>query len=186
MPIETTSTGRFARGLGMAASLIVVVAGLKLGADLLVPVVTGAFLAIVCLPVVEWLRRRGVPTGLAVAVTLVLLLGTVLGTAVLVVDSMSQFADRLPDYQERVQGTWDGLVAWLQTHGIELASPRQREPIEVTTVIRTVGQVAGTAVNALSIVFLVFLLTAFTLAEAVGFPTKMRRAIDDPQADLGR
>jgi len=54
------------------ASLVVIAAGIKLAAPLLVPVLVAAFIAIVTAPLVIWLCDRGVPRLLAVFAGLLL------------------------------------------------------------------------------------------------------------------
>lgn len=180
------NAGRKANPLWIAALVVIVVAGLKLASDLLVPIVLAAFLAMACMPVVGFLRRRGLPAGLAVLLTLVLVLAVVLGTTFLVVDALAEFATNAPEYQATLEGYWKDALAWAKEKGLELAPPEAREPLDPRDLLRTVTGVAGRAASALSTVVLVLLLTIFTLFEAVGLPNKLRRALGREDVDLAQ
>ena len=62
MTTQQRETERGARFLVVAASLIVVVAGLRSASQLILPFLTAVFLAVVSLPVMGWLQRRKLPT----------------------------------------------------------------------------------------------------------------------------
>jgi predicted PurR-regulated permease PerM len=181
------ATPERARGMGplaTAATVVLVVAGLKLASDLLVPIVLAAFLAMACIPLVRFLRRRGLPPGVAVAVTIVLVLALVLGLAFVVVDSFSEFARSAPRYQERLEGYWHDALAWARSKGLDLAPPDAPEPLDPKRVLEVAASVAGTAAGAFSTVFLTLLLTIFTLFESLGLPNKIRRALGRNDVDL--
>ena len=57
-----------ARFLLVAAALVVVVAGLKLGAPILLPFALALFLAVMSLPITFWLQRH-VPPWLSIVIT---------------------------------------------------------------------------------------------------------------------
>ena len=54
-------TDRLPKALVVAASVVVVVAGLRAGVTLLIPLILSTFLAAVLYPVVLWMEARRVP-----------------------------------------------------------------------------------------------------------------------------
>ena len=54
----------------MAACFVVVVAGLRLGATMLLPFALALFLAVMSMPIMFWLQLRRVPAPLAVLLTM--------------------------------------------------------------------------------------------------------------------
>jgi len=174
------------RSLATWALVIIIIAGLKLSRELVVPIVFAAFLAILCLPVVTLLRRRGLPAWLAIVLTLVLMIGLVGLVGVVVVDSMSEFARDLPAYQARLDGMIADLRLWLEKRGVELSPPKEPEALDFKVIFGYARTVAGTAVNAFSAVALVLLMSIFMLFESVGLPNKLRRTMGDPDADLSQ
>jgi predicted PurR-regulated permease PerM len=53
-----------------AAAFVVLVAGMKAAAAILIPFLLAVFIATLCSPLLYWLQRRGVPNGLAVFISL--------------------------------------------------------------------------------------------------------------------
>lgn len=185
-------SGAVERGLGQGVSFLrtaafvtIVVAGLKLAGPLLIPVIVAAFVAIVCAPAVRFLVDKHVPSGLAVALVLVFVLGSIVLLSVAVADQLTELTADLPVYKEKLHGYYESLTVWLEGKGVNLTPPEERSPIDPDRLLSMAGSVAGTAANAVSTVLLLLLLVAFMLGEASGLPAKIRRALGTPDASLG-
>ena len=79
-----------------------VILGLYLGRDILVPLALAALFGFVLAPGVDALRRRRVPRGVAVATVVGLTLAAVLGVSGLVGSQLMQIGRDLPKYQDQV------------------------------------------------------------------------------------
>ncbi len=185
MIFERTDTPG-ARFLLMGACFVVVVAGLRLGATMLLPFALALFLAVMSMPIMFWLQLRRVPAPLAVLLTM-LVIGALLGGIILLgTQSVAEFQTQLPGYQERLRilyASWvDGLSA---RFGIPLDQYLTLSLIDPGAAIGLFGQTAARVVGFLGNTFLVLLVMAFILAEATVFPFKFR-AILGPQAGDGR
>jgi predicted PurR-regulated permease PerM len=73
MPPSVRVTASF-RGLFALAALVVVIAGLREAADILVPVAFAAFITVLLSPAVRRLRRWGVPVAIAIPLVVLALL----------------------------------------------------------------------------------------------------------------
>ena len=95
------------------AALVVIIAGMRASADIIVPFLLALFIAIICTPALDWLERRGLPR--AAAMVTVLLVVTFVGTGItgLVGSSLSKFTANLPEYTERLNGYTHTVEAWL-------------------------------------------------------------------------
>ncbi len=145
-----------------AASLVVVAAGLKTAAPLLIPLVIALFIAVVCFPLVQWLRAHYVPTALAVTLTVLGIVAAFSGPGALMAAAIREFVAAAPTYQRQFLNSYDSVLAWLRGHGIETAI--FRDVIDPASVFGfAVGSVSG-LVTFLSLGFLVALVTAFMLA----------------------
>ena len=73
-----------ARFILVTAAFIVVVDGMKSAEELLVPFLLSLFIVVIFSPPLSWLKNRGVPSGLALAlvVSLVVAFGLVFGAIV--------------------------------------------------------------------------------------------------------
>ncbi|MCX4243777.1 AI-2E family transporter [Paraliomyxa miuraensis] len=177
---ETTAV----RTLLVLAALVIIVAGLKLAGTLLLPFLVAVFLSIVVAPFVLWLERRGFPPGWAVMVTMVGVIGVMLGFGALVTQSVAGFEQAVPGYRAALDATFAELLEWLAGHGIDVEEALRGESIEPGMVVGMAGSFVGNVIAALSNTALVVLTMVFILLEVAGFPTKLRAALGDPEADL--
>ena len=184
MTAETRRSDAGTRFLVAAASLVIVIAGLRAAATLIMPFLIAVFLAIVSVPLMTWLQRKGVPKALAVICTMLMAVGIIAIMVVVVGRSVNSFTDAVPRYQERLQD----LIASATEVAAGLGVPI--EDVGAFDLLPTgVFNVVGTALSALtafaSSSFLVLLTVIFILFEAAGFRTKLRVAFGDA-ADFGQ
>ena len=185
MIFERTDTPG-ARFLLMGACFVVVVAGLRLGANMLLPFALALFLAVMSMPIMFWLQLRRVPAPLAVLLTM-LIIGALLGGIILLgTQSVAELQTQLPGYQERLRTLYSSWVDGLSARfGIPLDQYLTLSLIDPGAAIGLFGQTAARVVGFLGNTFMVLLVMAFILAEATVFPFKFR-AILGPQAGDGR
>lgn len=98
----------------------ITVAFLKLSAPVLAPILLAATLAILFTPVLRALERRGMASGLALAVMVVAMIAFFGAILILLVAQGNRLAERLPYYQQRLQEQLAPLVDWLSTRGIDV------------------------------------------------------------------
>ena len=195
---ETPRRNPGAHYLLMAASVVIVVGGLKLGQPVLLPFALALFLAVMSLPLMFWLQKLGVPAPLAI-------LGTVLVTAgvfgimiLLASQSATDFGAQYPRYANNLTNMYNGRIAgleqWLQGVRLLPESPAASRPGESIRSLFDLGSVfavlGGTAANVagrvagfFSTAFVVFLILVFILAEATVFPFKLRAILGRKAGD---
>ena len=160
---------RGARFLILAASLVVVLAGLRAAGQLLLPFLVSVLLAIISLPLMAWLRRKGAPTVLAVLATVLTAVAVLAGVVIVVGRSLNEFTAAAPDYQARFQQLMGWALEWFEARGVETAgwgAPAILNPGALMDLVGgTLRAVAAIAQNT----FLVILTMVFILAEAAGF-----------------
>ena len=158
-----------------AASVVIVVAGLRAAQALVVPFLLAVFLAVVSIPFMRWLQSKHVPRLLAVISTIlagvgvIVILGLVLGRA------LNELADVAPQYQVRLQELVDSSVVLLSGWGIPAEGWQSRDLFPVGLFDVLGGAISAFALFA-SNAFLVLLAMIFILTEAVGFSTKLQAA----------
>lgn len=174
------------RALVVAASLVVVVAGLKIGAPLLVPAALSIFLAITLMPAVSWLSRRRVPTLAAILLVVLTTFAALGGIISIATQSINQMRLAFPRYQAQFMTLQESFRAMLQQRGLELPMNFDAGWISPARVMDFAsGALVGLA-GFMSSAALVLLITIFILIEANGFPAKIRTALGLPDLDLGR
>jgi AI-2 transport protein TqsA len=175
---------RVLRALLVSACLVILIAALRAAATILVPFVLALFVAVASLPVLGWLRRLGVPGGASIFVIILLdaALLALLGWIVAV--SAAQVTVALPLYRMRFEELEISLLAFLQSRGMGTATLPYAEIIQPERVVHLASTLLLGLTEVLSAGFLVLLFLVFILAEAAGFPHKIRAALGERAADL--
>lgn len=124
-PVTVTPRELLARGMprGLmlligAASLVVIIAGLRVGAWLVGPLFLALVIVIGLSPLPQWLRRHGVPTWIATVLLVLVVYAVIASLVVVVIVSVAQLAGLLPSYAARAQDLLNGLMAQLQHWGV--------------------------------------------------------------------
>lgn len=173
-------------GLLVAASVVVIVAGLKAAADLLLPIVTAAFLAVLLAPPVRSLRRLriapviGIPLVVLACVAVLALIGGVVG------QSFNALMISAPRYHQRFAELTRGAEQWLQYHQVDLSQQRVLAILRSDSVLPVIGRTLGQVASVLSHTMLVLLLLVFLLFDAVDLPERMRGALGRTSVDVSR
>jgi predicted PurR-regulated permease PerM len=114
---------RGSRMLLTLASLFIVLAGLKVAAGVLVPIVYAFFLAVLSFPLLRFLVRKRLPFVVALGTTLLMNLGVLAGIIFLAVRLLMSFNKDLPRYLRGLQSTMNEFAVWLQDNGVNDAKP---------------------------------------------------------------
>lgn len=166
------------------AAFVVVVAGMKAAAVLVVPLLLAGFLAIICAPPLYWMQRRGIPS---VAGILILMAGVIVLQVLLVSlvsNSVADFTGNLPFYQERLITLMSGSLKWLSDLGVQVETDKLTEVFNPSRILRVVANTLNGLSSVLTNTFFVFLTFIFILSEAAGFPNKLRALSDDDNGDM--
>lgn len=164
-----------------AAAFVVIVAGLKSAAALVIPCLLAVFIAVLCSPVLFWLESRRVPTpvalGLVVSGVIVLLVavGLFIGTTI------AEFTRALPGYQASLQEESTGWLSELSRWGIEVTAKQWKETVNPGAAMALVGNVLSSLGGLLANGFLILLTTVFILLEVASFPRKLAEVVTDPE-----
>lgn len=168
----------------MAAGIVVVIAGLKASADLMIPVIFALFLALLCIPPMRRLQAHGVPGWLSIVIVVFAATLLVLLVAAVIGQSITQFQDALPYYRERLDTIVRDAITWLNAKGVNVEADEIVSKIDTGSIMQLVGDTASSLLATLSNLLLILLTMVFMLLEAHAFPAKLRRALGRPDADL--
>lgn len=168
------------------AALVVIVGGMKLGADLLVPLILALFIAVICTSPVHWLYRLGMGRRVAVLVTLLIAGMVVFLLGSLLAGSFATFMEALPQLEEQIHQHYLSLLNWLSGLGIYIQPKRMSEWLDPASATQIVPTFLGSLGNLLSQSVLIMLLVIFMLFETLDFRDKISQALDDPAPSLRR
>lgn len=167
------ANSRGGRVVLILASIVVIGAGIKLSAPLLVPVLVAAFIAIVTAPMVMWLCDRGVPTLFAVLAGLLIDVAAGAALGFPLAGAVATFTERVPAYAILLTGRMRETELWLAEHGIYVETVFDfSEPTWMLNMATVTAQYAATFVSQM---VLVLLIVAFMLFESTGLREKLAR-----------
>jgi len=187
MILERSEDHPGARLLLTLACLFVVVYGLRFASAILLPAALALFLAVLSLPVMLWLRKHGVPSGLAVLGTVMVNVAVIGLLILLASQSVSELQARLGVYARELEALWESWVQGIEARtGVGVSTYVTTDLINPSAVVDFVRGAVGRAAQFLGTTFLVFLIMAFMLGEATVFPDKFRYVTGDGATGTGR
>ena len=173
------------RALVILASLVIILAGIKVAAPLVVPFLLALFLAIILSPPFFRLQKMGIPGPVALAV-IILALG-VIGflTVTILQSSINLFIENLPVYQEKLSQQVSALTSWLAERGLQDPASIFAQYLNPQLAMSYAGTIARALTGTLGQMLLIFIITAFMLFEAAHFEKKVRAVAGEsnPQVD---
>lgn len=89
----------FNRGLIAMAALVVIFAGIKSAAEIVVPFLLSLFIAIICSPLLRALTNRKVPLGVAIGLLLALIVVIFFSLFGLINNAATEFSQSIPQYK---------------------------------------------------------------------------------------
>jgi AI-2 transport protein TqsA len=172
--------------LRAAAAGVIVIAGLKLGSVILAPFALALFLAFLSFPLVFWLQNKGWPSWLATLGTMAVNLLVVGALVFMVVISVGDFDESLPQYQAKTVALYDTSLQWLEGQDWFEPSELSLDMIKPESVFDFTRKGLLNLVDVLSSAALIFVIMLFALLEASSFPGKMRHILGHSEGDPER
>ncbi len=168
------------RWLLTAASLVVVIAGLRAAAPFMLPLLLALIIALLSFPIVAFLRRQGVRLTLAVITTVLLEVGVLSVLGFLFAPTVNAFINAAPGFIEQFTERVRESVTALQERGIDIGTLLLLENVDPGRFVDVAGGVVrrtltGVA-SAVSFSVLVLFLLVFFLIEGGRIPRKMTAA----------
>ncbi len=156
------------------AAIAVTMFFIKQASSMINSFVLAAIIVVSATPLLYGLKRKGVPSMVAYAITLVVILVVFIATVLFVLAALVNFIEAVPTYTVELQGIIDSVAETLVSLGIT-------KLIDLDALIKIFdpGKLLGFVVNflgglvgGLSNVFLVALIVIFLLVDALGIPEK--------------
>ena len=156
-----------------AASLVVILAGARFASDLLVPLMSALFIAIILDPLIRMLRDRGLSEWLAITVVSIFGLGALALLFLLLGASVNAFIDTLPVYQAQLSSLLDAWARSLADFGLEIDRDDFAAAFDPGAAVGLFGTFLSGLGGTLSHLFILLFTVVFILGEASNFQKKL-------------
>lgn len=170
----------------VTACFVVVAAGVKAAASILVPFLLALFVALISAPPLLWMQEKGVPRALALLMVVIGMVGFGFFLSVLISDSVNDFTRSLPTYQENMQRLVTTFSEILDRMGVIIPKNFFRDTIDTRVVVQLTSNVLLAVSSIVTNVFFILLMAVFILMEASSFPVKIQRIMNAPEASMDR
>ncbi len=170
-------------GLSIAVTIVAavtVIYGMQAARVILVPLLVAVFIAVLCTPVTRLLERIRIPTGLAVTIVIILIIGTMTLVGTFVGGSLADFNDRLPFYQARLDEIFTEMAALF---GQEVSVARLLDMIQPGAAMGLVATLLNGIQGLLANFFLIAFSVIFMLLESSSLPAKIRLVLRASRGD---
>ena len=163
-------------GMLVMASVVIVLAGVKAASVIVVPFLLALFLAIILAPLFLWLKKKGVPQGIALLLIVILLFGSIGTLVMLIGTSVQDFSHNVPLYESKLRADFRNLLTVLDGYNITVPKEDIISMFATDSVMeyiaKTLKSLGGLLTNSLMIIVTV----VFMLMEISQFTKKLERS----------
>jgi len=166
------------------AAFIIIAAGMRAAQSLVVPFLLAAFVATIFAQPLYWLKNRGVPGWLAYIIIVIAIAVLGIGFGAIISESISDFSETLPFYENRIESLILSMQSWLEGIGVEVPADILSSYINIDAVMTvSAGMLSGIG-SMISNSFLILLTVIFILLEVQSSPAKINAAFKNPTTKL--
>jgi len=171
----------FLRVMLILAATVVVLAGMRLAAPILNPLLFAVVLSLLFNPIYSWLKGRGLPAPLALLVMLAGLTTLFVALFYVLSVSIARFGERVGFYVTRLDADLHNLDALLSRLG--LSNVDLQEVVKSSALADALGVVLSGVAGFLSDLFLILMITLFLVAEGPAIVNRLRSSLarNNPQ-----
>lgn len=173
------------RGLLSIAALVVILAGVKTAAEIIVPFLLALFIAIICSPLIRALTTRKVPLGIAITLLLVIIIGIFFSLFGLISSSAAEFSQSIPQYKQLLSTRLNDLNQLLNSIKLpfNLSHDTVLENFNPSTIMGYVSRFLLNFSGVISNAFVLILTVVFMLLEAPTMKHRFALALSANNAD---
>ncbi len=163
-----------ARFFIIAASVIVIIAGMKAMSNLILIILMALFITAMSLSPFLWLKKKKVPEIISIILVIVLIMGLLYTLSLLLAVSVTGFTERLPFYEQQFSHLWMSMHEWLIEAEIIAADTNILNFIKSTNLMTSSGGAVSGLGKLISDPFLVLFVYIFMMLEVSIFGDKMK------------
>ncbi len=168
-----------------ASAGIIVIAGLKIGAPVINPVLMAVFFSVIIYHPIHWLKEKGINGVLSIIIVIISLLIVLLLMGGVVTRSVMHFSQNLPEYKDQLHAITKSTVAMMNGYGLDMSPDTVSQNFSAGSVFGYVSKFITGIGGLLGQITLLVLVVGFILGETNSFPIKLKAVLKDPEISLG-
>ena len=170
------------------ASLVIILAGVKLAGEIVIPFLLSLFIAIICSPAIRFMTKQKIPLGLAITLMLIFIVILFLFLAGMINSTIREFTASIPQYKEILQIRLETLKTFITEWNIPLTIPdvSALESFDPSMVMQLVSRVLLSFSNVVSNVFMLLLVVVFMLLESPVIKYKITLAFNGGKSNFNQ
>ncbi|MDO4626155.1 MAG: AI-2E family transporter [Pasteurellaceae bacterium] len=167
------------------AALVIILAGIKLSVEIIVPFLLALFIAIICSPIINFMTARKVPHWLAIVLLFVLILLVFFFLFGLINNTVREFTASIPQYKILLAERISSLKALAEKWNLPFVVPQETllNELDPSSLMNFVSRLLLNFSNVVSNAFVLILVVIFMLLEAPTakrkFALAMSRSLDE-------
>ena len=167
------------------AAIIVILAGIKMSGEIVVPFLMSLFIAIICSPLIKFMTQRKVPHWLAITILFLLIVLIFFFLFGLINSSIREFTQSMPQYRLLLSERLNDVMALAQKWNIPLTIQRDEllEKFDPSSIMNFASRVLLNLSNVVSNAFVLILVVIFMLLEAPTAKRKVALALSNNSLD---
>lgn len=168
------------------AAIIIILGAARSAQQIVLPFLLAIFISIIAAAPVAWLRNKGVPAGVAVALVVVMMIGVLFSTSLILTASIDSFSQTLPTYLDSLKNSTDKFTQWLNHLGMTIPEAGITGALDPGAAMRLANSIIGSLTKLLSNTFLIAMTVIFMLLEASVFSAKVDLIRNDAGKTLAK
>lgn len=167
------------------AAIIIILAGVKLSGEIIIPFLLSLFIAIICSPIIKQMTKRDIPLGIAIGLLLGLIILIFFFLAGMINAAITEFTASIPQYKTLLLTRLQSVAELAQRFNIPLdIHPNDiAQHFDPSNVMNWVSRLLLGFSSALSNIFIILLVVIFMLIDSPNSKYKIAVAMS-PDDDL--
>ncbi|VTU07367.1 membrane protein [Actinobacillus indolicus] len=162
---QSSSLTRF---LVATAAIVVILAGIKLSVEIVIPFLLSLFIAIICSPIIKFMTDRKIPLWLAITLLFILFVLVFFFLAGLINSTVREFTASIPQYKVLLAERITTVVQLAQQWNLPITISREQilEQFDPSIIMNFVSRLLLSFSGVVTNIFVLLLVVVFMLFEA--------------------
>lgn len=167
------------------AAAVIIIAGIKISAKVINPILLAIFFSIIIYHPISWLKKKGVNGVLSIIIVITGLLIVFVSLGGAVTSSILEFSKNIPEYKKQLHEITSSTVTLFDGYGINVSQDAVTGSFSASNTFGYASKLVTSIGSLLSQIVLLFLVAAFILGETNSYPIKLKLVLSNPESSIG-